>query len=112
VTTATKPKAPVGRPKSPQDVADRTELVRIATLAAGMLTSLRQPGRGVYDSERVLRSWLQDDGVSHSTSDIAHALSLLESTGKIGRSASKPNVARTGWLIVNGNGNLLPQLLT
>lgn len=26
-------------------------------------------------------------------------------SSKIGRSAAKPNVARTGWLIVNGNGN-------
>jgi hypothetical protein len=98
VTTTTKAKASVGRPKTPKDVAERTELVRIANLAGSILISLRQSGRGMYDSERVLKQWLTEDGVQFTTADIAHSLALLESTGKIERATVKPNAPRAGWL--------------
>lgn len=91
MTTTVKPKVPVGRPKTPKDVAERSELVRIANLAGSILISLRQPGRGVYSSERELRQWLNEDGVQFTTGDIAHALVLLESKGNIRRATVKPN---------------------
>jgi hypothetical protein len=100
--TDTKPKA--GRPKSPLDVADARELARIAALAASVLSVLRRPGRGMYESERDLRSWLASDEISYTASDLAPALALLEVTGKIGRHAAGPNTPRAGWLVVNGNG--------
>ena len=91
MTTTVKPKVPVGRPKTPKDVAERSELVRIANLAGSILISLRQPGREVYSSERELRQWLNEDGVQFTTGDIAHALVLLESKGNIRRATVKPN---------------------
>jgi hypothetical protein len=94
---------PVGRPRTPKDIADRQALVRIANLAADMLITLRT--RGVYESERELKQFLAEDGASFSTNDVKPALDLLESTGGIGRVAAKQNVSRRGWLIVNGNGN-------
>ena len=84
MTTAT-----VGRPRTPLDVAEAQALARIASLAAQILSTLRQPGRGVYDSERQLRSWLSDDGVTHTAADIVPALALLEACGHIGRSSAK-----------------------
>jgi hypothetical protein len=80
VTAAVKPKAKatVERPRTPRDVADREALVRIAGLAASVLVSSRRVGRGVWESERVLRSWLAEDGISFSSSDLAPALALLE----------------------------------
>jgi hypothetical protein len=104
VTTATKAKASVGRPKSPKDVAERTELVRIANLASSILISLRRSGRGMYDSERQLKQWLTEDGVQFTTGDIAHALVLLESKGHIQRATVKPNASRTGWLATAATG--------
>jgi hypothetical protein len=98
----TKPKA--GRPKTPREIADRTELIRIASLASSVLICLKKQGRGVYGSERDLRSWLAHDEISYTSSDLAPALGLLEATGRIGRHAAKPNTPRGGWLIVNGNG--------
>ena len=94
VTTDTKSK--VGRRKTPKDLADRLALNRIAALACDILVCLSKPCRGVYDSERQLRQWLQEDGIQHSTSDIAHALTLLESTGKIARAKVKQNAPRPG----------------
>ena len=47
---------------------------RMASLASNVLTSLRRPGRGRYDSERLLRSWLNEDGVQFTTSDLGPAL--------------------------------------
>jgi hypothetical protein len=48
-------KATVGRPKTPLDIADKTALLRVATLAAQIMACLRCPGRGVFDSERQLK---------------------------------------------------------
>jgi hypothetical protein len=98
MTTTTKAKASVGRPKTAKDIAERTELVRIANLAGSILISLRQSGRGMYDSERQLKQWLTEDGVQFTTGDIAHALVLLESKGYIQRATVKPNTPRPGWL--------------
>lgn len=96
-TTAVKPK--VGRPKSPLDLADSRELTRIAALASNVLISLRKPGRGMYESERELRRFLDEDGIAHSASDLSPALALLEACGKIGRATAKSNTPRPGWLI-------------
>jgi hypothetical protein len=93
-----------GRPRSPLEVADARELARIAGLAASVLSSIRRPGRGVWESERDLRSWLAADEVSFTSSDLAPALGLLEATGKIGRHAARANTPRAGWLIVNSDG--------
>jgi hypothetical protein len=106
VDTNSKPK--VGRPRSPLEVADARELARTAALAASVLSVLRRSGRGMYDSERDLRSWLATDEISFTSSDLAPALGLLELTSKIGRHAAKPNMPRAGWLIVNGNGATSP----
>jgi hypothetical protein len=97
--TVTATRAKVGRPKSPLDLADSRELARIASLASSVLMSLRKPGRGQYDSERTLRQWLSDDGIQFSAADLAHALVLLDSTGKIGRGPENKNSPRVGWLI-------------
>jgi hypothetical protein len=67
------------------EVAEAQALARIASLAASILVCLRRPGRGRYDSERQLRQWLSSDNVSYTTSDLAHALTLLEATKRIGR---------------------------
>ena len=96
---STKPKAPIGRPKTPRDEADQQAIDRIATLAKQVLTTLRQPGRGSrYDSERQLRKWLTDDGIQHSTSDIGPALTLLESAGLLVRPEVSKNMPRPGRL--------------
>jgi hypothetical protein len=86
VSTATEidTKAKAGRPKLPLDLADARELARIAALASSVLVSLRQPGRSIYDSERILRQWLSDDGIQSTMADLAPALVLLEATNKIG----------------------------
>jgi hypothetical protein len=96
VTVAVKPA--IGRPRTPKDVADRLALTRVASLAADILVWLRQPGRGMYSSERELKQWLTEDGVQFTTADIAPALGLLESTGKIQQAIVKPNAPRSGWL--------------
>lgn len=83
VITDTKSK--VGGPKTPKDLADRLALNRIAALASDILVCLSKPGCGVYDSERQLRQWLQEDGIQHSSSDVAPALDLLESAKRIQR---------------------------
>ena len=98
--TATVAKAPVGRPKNPRDLAERTELIRVASLAASVLVSLRQSGCGEYSSERMLRQFLSDDNVSFTSADLAPALGLLEGVGKIGRGLDKGNNSpRSGWLV-------------
>jgi hypothetical protein len=79
------------RPKTPRDVAEREALIRVASLAAQILITLRARGRGLYESERQLRQWLADDGIAHSAGDIRPALDLLESTGRI----SDPQRPRT-----------------
>ena len=94
--TATVAKASVGRPKNPRDLAERTELIRVASLAASVLVSLRQSGRGEYSSERMLRQFLSDDNVSFTSADLAPALGLLEGVGKIGRGLDKGNNSRHG----------------
>jgi hypothetical protein len=70
--------ATVGRPRAPLDVAEAQALARIASLAGQTIILLRQPGRGVYDSERQLARWLTDDGVTYTTADLSPALTLLE----------------------------------
>jgi hypothetical protein len=87
-----------GRPKTPLDESDRLALARIASLAAAIMSSLRTPGRGRYDSERQVREWLSEDGVSYSTADLEPALDLLESTKRLNRPAVKPNASRPGCL--------------
>jgi hypothetical protein len=70
------------RPKNPRDVAESIALTRIASLAAQILITLRTPGRsGGYDSERILRGWLAEDGYQFSSNDLAPALALLEAAG-------------------------------
>ena len=88
----------MSRPKSPLDVQDQTDLVRIANVAARMMSVLRAPGRGSYPSERQLRTWMTADGWTHTTSDIGPALNLLESTNRIVRPEVKPNTPRPGRL--------------
>jgi hypothetical protein len=53
----------------------------------------------VWESERQLKQWLNEDGVTYSTSDIAPALVLLEAMGKIARAKVKMNAPRPGWII-------------
>ena len=77
-------------PKALADRADRAALARIAELAASILVSLRKCGRGHYGSERQLRSWLTEDGISFTVADIGHALQLLERTQRLVR----PEVGR------------------
>jgi hypothetical protein len=61
VSTDAPVKATVGRPKTLLDIADKTALFRVATLAAQIMACLRCPGRGVFDSERQLKRWLNED---------------------------------------------------
>ena len=87
------------RPVTPRDIAEAQALHRISTLAAAIMSTLRKSGRGRYDSERTLRGWLAEDGVRYSTGDLAYALDLLQSTGRIGRAPiTAPTSARGGWL--------------
>jgi hypothetical protein len=99
VTTAVKPKAPVGRPKTPRDIADQQLLNRIAALAYQILSCLRQPGHEMYDSERMLRGWLTDAGIQFTADDLRPALLQLAALGFIGRGPDKGNSARAGWLV-------------
>ena len=94
----------MGRSRTPRDLADHQTLARIALLASHIMITLRQPGRGVFDSERQLRVWLSDDGYEFSNSDVSPALVLLEATGRIGRSTAKRNASRCGWLITSALG--------
>jgi hypothetical protein len=94
---STETKVP-GRPKTPLDESDRLALARIASLAAAIMSSLRTPGRGRYDSERQLGEWLSEDGVSYTSADLGPALDLLESTKRLKRPAGKPNASQPGWL--------------
>jgi hypothetical protein len=89
-----------GRPKTPLDESDRLALARIASLAAALMSSLRTPGRGHYDSEWQLGEWLREDGVSYTTAELGPALDLLESTKRLERPAVKPNASRPGWLAI------------
>jgi hypothetical protein len=57
-----------GRPASPLDVSERELFIGIAGLAGAVMTSLRRPGRGKYESENSLRAWLKGGGVSFSAS--------------------------------------------
>jgi hypothetical protein len=52
----------------------------------------------VYDSKRQLRSWLADDGVTHTTADIPPALTSLEVTGRIERPAVSEVEHATAWI--------------
>ena len=91
----------LSRSRTPSDLAEQAALSRIATLAHHVMIALRQPGRGVYESERQLRGFLTQDGYEFANDDLGPALTLLEATGRIGRSAAKKNVARRGWLITS-----------
>jgi hypothetical protein len=91
----------MSRTRTPLDLAESQALARIASLAAQVMVSLRSPGRGVYDSERGLRSWLTEDGCEFSNTDLAPALAMLEASGRIGRSAPRKNVGRRGWLVTS-----------
>jgi hypothetical protein len=77
----------MSRQSTPLDVQDQDSLARIAKLAAQVMSSLRTPGRGQYSSERVLRSWVSEDGYSSTTADIGPALTLLAATKRIVRPA-------------------------
>ena len=66
-----------------------------------MTQSGTKPGRGVWESERELRSWLSQDGVEFANDNITVALSLLEASKRIGRSKAKANAPRRGWLVTN-----------
>jgi hypothetical protein len=70
--------------------AEPPALAHIAELAASIANSLGQPDRGRYKSERPLRQWLTDDGISFAASELAPALALLDATGRFIR----PNVER------------------
>lgn len=87
-----------GRPKTPLDESDRLDLAGIASLAAAIMSTLRTPGRGRYDSELQLREWLSEDGVSYTTADLGPALDLLASTKRLKRPAVEPNASQPGWL--------------
>ena len=91
----------MSRTRTPLDLAESQALARIASLAAQVMVSLHSPGRGVYDSERVLRSWLTEDGCEFSNVDLSPALAMLEASGRIGRSAPRKNVGRCGWLVTS-----------
>ena len=104
MSTDTRPR--LGRPATPKDVAETQLLHRIAELAGHILRIVREPGRGVWDSERQIRGWLVEAEIGFSQGDVAPALALLESLNKIGRHAAKNNRPRTGWVITsNGNGS-------
>jgi hypothetical protein len=97
VGVSTETKVP-GRPKTPLDESDRLALARIASLAAAIMSSLRTPGRGRYDSERQLGEWLSEDGVSYTSADLGPALDLLESpNGSSARRGSPTHHSRVGW---------------
>jgi hypothetical protein len=64
----------MSRPKTPRDLAEQQSLVRVATLASHILIALRQPNRGVFDSERQLRGWLSDDGYEFGNNDLVPEL--------------------------------------
>jgi hypothetical protein len=82
--SATATKAP-GRSKADPHIAEAQALQRIATLAVNVLRTLRQSGRYRYDSERVLRKRLSDDGIAYTISDLGSALTLLEAAGRLVR---------------------------
>lgn len=86
------------RPRTDPVVAEREALKRVAELASHVMVSLRRPGRGKWDSEHQLRSWLTADGVTFTVADIAPALTLLEATKRIVRGEVKPKAPRPGWL--------------
>jgi hypothetical protein len=88
----------MARPKTPLDVQDRESLLRIASLASNVLSTLRYPGRGRYSSENSLAGALAEDGVTFSRADLSPALGLLQLTQKIQRPEAKQNSARPGWL--------------
>jgi len=88
----------MSRQSTPLDVQDQDSLARIAKLAAQVMSSLRTPGRGQYSSERVLRSWVSEDGYSSTTADIGPALTLLAATKRIVRPEVAPNTPRPGRL--------------
>ena len=89
----------MGRPVTPIDIHEQQSLARIASLAASIMPTLRKLGRSRYDSERTLRGWLAEDGIRYSTGDLAPALDLLQSTGRIGRpTITATTSARGGWL--------------
>lgn len=87
----------MSRPRTPKDLAEQQALQRIATLAHQIMITLRQPQRGVYESERMLRQWLSDEEVQFANNDLANALDLLESVGWIQRAKVKANKV-TSWL--------------
>jgi hypothetical protein len=86
VSTVVKSKA--GRPKHDPVIAEREALIRIAVLASNILATLRQPGRGRYDSERHLGRWLTSDGYSWTTADLSPALALLEASLRLIRAST------------------------
>jgi hypothetical protein len=87
-----------GRPALPPEELEHQGLHRVAELAVSILLCLRKEGRGRYHSERQLRQWLQEDGVHHTTSEVASALTLLEATGRLSRPHTGLAVPRPGWL--------------
>ena len=88
VTEAAVAEAPTrgpGRPAQSPEEAESATYHRIASLAVSILNTMRKPGRQRYGSERVLRAWLAEDGVSHTTAEVSYALSLAASTGAVVR---------------------------
>jgi hypothetical protein len=96
------------RPRNPLELAESQALSRIASLAASIMVSMRRPGRGVADSERHLRGWLQADGVEFGNDDLSPALALLQASKRVGRASAKKNLPRRVWLATdapeNGDG--------
>jgi hypothetical protein len=92
----------MSRQPTPLDVADHESLIRIATLAARVMGTLRTPGRGKWDSKRTLRKFLADDGVPLTTADLSPALALLEATKRISRPEVKPRTLRVQESSPNG----------
>jgi hypothetical protein len=89
----------MSRTKAPRDLAEQQALQRIAVLASHIMHVLRSPGHGEYSSERQLRAWLAEDGIAYTDADLTHALTLLESTGRLIRAPwSKATASRAGWI--------------
>jgi len=98
MTVTEAPTRSLGRPAATPEDLEVAAFRRIADLASSVLACIRKPGRIRYRSERQLRAWLAEDGISFTTGDIAPALTLLEAVAFIQRATVKPNAPRPGWL--------------
>ena len=78
MTVTEAPTRSLGRPAATPEDLEVAAFRRIADLASSVLGCIRKPGRIRYRSERQLRAWLAEDGISFTTGDIAPALTLLE----------------------------------